>query len=86
MRRLNALLVAALLVTANAWAQGDPTITNAVVTNAKQLTVVFSEALTTPTSAPQFDKSRVRLLPDNVTPADITQNSLARNTFALTSG
>jgi hypothetical protein len=82
-RTLTVCVVAAWLVTAVASAQTDPTITTAVVTNATQMTVVFSENLTSRPAAPQFDVHRVRLLPDNVTPSSIVQNGLALNSFTL---
>ncbi len=84
MRRLSTLFIAVLLLASDVSAQAaDPTITSAVVTNAKQMTVIFSEDLTNAAAAPQFDENRVRLLPDNVTPGSIAQNTLARNTFTL---
>src|SRR6188508_573368 len=84
MRRLIPLVVAALVLSSSVSAEAaDPTITSALVTNAKQIMVVFSEDLTTTATAPQFDEKRVRLLPDNVSPASIAQNPLARNTFTL---
>jgi hypothetical protein len=84
MIRLSAVLTAALMLPAPVSAQSsDPAITTAVVTNPRQMTVVFSEALTTSATAPQFDVARVRLLPDNVVPVSVQQNSLARDTFTL---
>jgi hypothetical protein len=83
-RMLSAYTVAAWLMTTAAAAQAPPTITQAVIANVTQMTVVFSEALTSTPTAPQFDVNRVRLLPDNVTPTSIVQNALARNAFTLT--
>jgi len=83
MQRLCLWCTAILLLSSHAWAQSDPTITSAVVPNARQVMVVFSVDLTTNASGPQFAESRVRLLPDNITPIEISQNSLAHNTFTL---
>ncbi len=84
MRRPGSLFLAALLLSAAASAQSsDPTITTAVVTNARQMTVVFSQPVAAG-PAPHLDATRVRLLPDNVTPAVVTRNALATNTLALT--
>lgn len=77
-------LLMTLLLSAHASAQAaDPTIETAVVTNERQMTVVYSQALANTPAAPQFDINRVRLLPDNVVPTSITQNALARTTFTV---
>lgn len=85
MSRRFCCLTAALLLSGAASAQSpDPTITNAVAANPRQVTVVFSTALTTTSGAPHFDTSRIRLLPGNTVPVSVQQNALARNTFTVT--
>ena len=84
MRHVNGSLLIALLISAQAAAQStDPAIKTAVVTNERQMTVVFSQDLTNTPTAPQFDNNRVRLLPDNVVPTSVTQNALSRATFTV---
>jgi hypothetical protein len=84
MRYVTGSLLIALMLSARAAAQAtDPTIETAVVTNERQMTVVFSQALANTPAAPHFDTNRVRLLPDNVVPTSIVQNVLARDTFTV---
>jgi hypothetical protein len=82
MRHVTGSLLIGVMLSAQAAAQtADPTITTAVVTNERQMTVIFSQDLTNTPTAPQFDNDRVRLLPDNVVPTSIVQNALSRDTF-----
>ncbi len=84
MRHVTGSLLITLMLSTQAAAQAtDPTITTAVVTNERQMTVVFSQALTNTPAAPQFDRNRVRLLPDNIVPTSVAQNALSRATFTV---
>ena len=84
MRYVTGSLLITLLISVQVSAQAtDPTIKTAVVTNERQMTVVFSQDLTNSPTAPQVDSNRVRLLPDNVVPTSVAQNALNRATFTV---
>lgn len=80
---LTVLAAAYLLLPVVPGQSADPAITTALVTNPRQMTVVFSMPVTGGAGAPHMDRLRVRLLPDNVTPVSIARNALAANTLSL---